>query len=147
VALTADQYDFITCMVSGDSLAESALLVGVHRGTAWRWWKSEEVQVEYRRQCETARDLAIGQLQGIGGKAIKALDGLLECDDLKVRRAAAADLLRSFFAGNAQSDFNEARKLLEQLRREREHAGDAEGGGAAAGDEPPAPLPPDAVSP
>jgi len=131
VALTPAQYDFVYCLVSGDTIPDASTLVGVHRSTGWRWWQLEEVQEEYRRQCEAARDLVIGRLQAIAMQATQELLALTKHHDPKIRRAAASDLLRYFFMGNAQSDFNEARKLLQQLRREREHAGDLEGSAGA----------------
>ncbi len=91
--LTANQERLIAALLTEKTQLEAAQKVGISKATLYRWLAQPEFLAAYRDARRGLVETALGQLQGIAGKSVEALERNLTCKNPAVEVRAALGVL------------------------------------------------------
>lgn len=122
IKLSVKQELAINELLKGNSIVDSAKIVGVSEATLNRWLANSEFKVVLNERKSLIVDNCIDKINLMGNKAITVLDSMLEDDKVSsnVRLNASKSILDMILKFNEQRNIIDKMKELEELLRERE---------------------------
>lgn len=122
IKLSVKQELAINELLKGNSIVDSARIVGVSEATLNRWLANTEFKVVLNERKSLIVDNCIDKINLMGNKAIKVLDSILDNDSASdnVKFNASKSILDMILKFNEQRNIIDKMKELEELLRERE---------------------------
>ena len=118
--LTPEQLTAIDLLTAGKNDTETAQAAGVTRQTVWAWRNDDyEFIAELNRRRADIWNAQTEKLRNLASQALGVLgDDLVNCDDPKLRQAAAVHILRAAGRYGVADPAPTAEVNAEALRRE-----------------------------
>lgn len=109
-------------LLKGNSIVESAKIVGVSEATLNRWLANSEFKAVLNERKSLIVDNCIDKINLMGNKAITVLDSMLHDENVSsnVRLNASKSILDMILKFNEQRNIIDKMKELEELLREKE---------------------------
>lgn len=109
-------------LLKGNSIVESAKIVGVSEATLNRWLANSEFKAVLNERKSLIVDNCIDKINLMGNKAITVLDSMLDDEKVSsnVRLNASKSILEMILKFNEQRNIIDKMKELEELLREKE---------------------------
>ena len=122
IKLSVKQELAINELLKGNSIVDSAKIVGVSEATLNRWLANSEFKVVLNERKSLIVDNCIDKVNLMGNKAIKVLDSILDNDTASdnVKFNASKSILDMILKFNEQRNIIDKMKELEELLREKE---------------------------
>lgn len=122
IKLSVKQELAINELLKGNSIVDSAKIVGVSEATLNRWLANSEFKVVLNERKSLIVDNCIDKVNLMGNKAIKVLDSILDNDNASdnVKFNASKSILDMILKFNEQRNIIDKMKELEELLREKE---------------------------
>lgn len=112
--LTRKQEVAIGAMLTERTVEDAARKVGVTDRTLNRWCKLPEFQAAFQAARRKALESAIARLQALTGKAVAALERLVDSDSEQVSLAASRTVLETTFKSTELIDLAERLQAIEE---------------------------------
>ncbi len=108
-------------LLKGNSIVESAKIVGVSEATLNRWLANSEFKVVLNKRKSLIVDNCIDKINLLGNKAITVLDSMLDDEKVSsnVRLNASKSILDMILKFNEQRNIMDKMKEIEELLNEK----------------------------
>jgi hypothetical protein len=94
--LTARQARAIAKILNARTCEEGCQAAGVSKACFYKWMRNETFRAEFERQRQRLVEAAFGTIAQNIEKAASVLVGLLDCQDGRLKRLAANDIIAHF---------------------------------------------------
>ena len=109
-------------LLKGNSIVDSAKIIGISEATLNRWLANSEFKVVLNERKSMIVDNCIDKVNLMGNKAIKVLDSILDNESASdnVKLNASKSILDMILKFNEQKNIIDKMKEIEELLREKE---------------------------
>lgn len=109
-------------LLKGNSIVDSAKIIGISEATLNRWLANSEFKVVLNERKSMIVDNCIDKVNLMGNKAIKVLDSILDNESASdnVKLNASKSILDMILKFNEQRSIIDKMKEIEELLREKE---------------------------
>lgn len=119
--LSVKQELAINELLKGNSIVDSAKIIGISEATLNRWLANSEFKVVLNERKSLIVDNCIDKVNLMGNKAIKVLDSILDNDSASdnVKLNASKSILDMILKFNEQKNIIDKMKEIEELLNEK----------------------------
>ena len=108
-------------LIKGNSIVDSAKIIGISEATLNRWLANNEFKVVLNERKKQIVNNCIDSVNLMGNKAIKVINGILDNDNASdyVRLNASKSILDMILKFNEQNNIIEKMKEIEEILNEK----------------------------
>lgn len=108
-------------LIKGNSIVESAKIIGISEATLNRWLANSEFKVVLNERKKQIVDNCIDSVNSLGNKAIKVINNILDNDNASdyVRLNASKSILDMIIKFNEQNNIIAKMKEIEEILNEK----------------------------
>jgi hypothetical protein len=112
--VTPKQLKSIPLILAARTIAEGCKAAKISRDTFYSWLKDLGFKAEFEAQRKAIIDIALHELKGLSGEAVKVLRELLKAENEGVRLRTATAIIENVMKSIEMEDIN---KRLDELER------------------------------
>jgi hypothetical protein len=110
---TGRQAKAIPKILAAKTCEEGCQAAGISKACFYKWMKQETFRAEFERQRERLVEAAFGLIAQSIEKAASVLVGLLDCQDGRLKRLAANDIIAHFLKHKELTDIEKRIEVIE----------------------------------